>query len=174
MSNLRVKISQASNKKVPALALVVVAMFGMVVGVLAANLAVTPSANSGEIGTLHTSSGAFTIADTGLFVVANGASTNATTAITIAGTGIALNNALVAGHWMDVVTFIMTTPSVGTHTATLTFRDGPGPNGSLLVNVTTGAGAWTTSGSSTGTVTFYVDLGVTSLTSPITAYLTVT
>ncbi len=171
MSNLKVRLSQLTTKKVPALALVVVAILGMVAGVLAANLAVTTSPNSGEIGTLHTSSGAFTISDTGLFVVANGASTNATTAITIAGTGIALNNALTAGHWMDVVTFVMSTPSGGTHTANLTFRNGTGPEGTTLVAVT--SGTWTTSGSSTGTVTFYVDLLTTAPMSPITAYVTV-
>ncbi len=93
--------------------------------------------------------------DTGLSPVANSASTNATSAITIAGTGVALNNALTAGHWMDVLTFVMSTPGVSTHTANITVRNGTGPQGSSLVTVT--SGTWTTSGSSTGTVTFYVD-----------------
>src|SRR5947207_3657546 len=61
MSSLRAKISQVTTKKVPVLALVVVAMFGMVAGVLAANLAVTPTSNTGEIGTYHTSSGTMTV-----------------------------------------------------------------------------------------------------------------
>src|SRR5262245_54273470 len=111
MTNLQFKISRIANTKVPALALVVVAMLGMMAGVLAANLAVNQTTNTGEVGTLHTSSGAFSITDTGLAVVANAASTNATSNITIAGTGIALNNALIAGHWMDILTFVMTTPS---------------------------------------------------------------
>jgi hypothetical protein len=176
MSNLKVKLSQLTTKKVPALALVVCAMLGMVAGVLAANLAVSQTSTTGEIGTYHTSSGTFTVTDTGLFVVANGASTNATTAITIVGTGIALNNALTAGDWMDVVTFVMSTPSAtgSPHTATLTFRQGTaGPKGTILGSAVT-SGAWTTSTSSTGTVTFYVDLGTQSLTSPVTAYISIT
>jgi hypothetical protein len=175
MSNLKVRLSQLTTKKVPALALVVVAMLGMVAGVLAANFVVSQTSTTGEIGTYHTSSGTFTVSDTGLFVVANTASTNATTAITIAGTGIALNNALTAGDWMDVVTFVMSTPSAtgSPHTATLTFRNGAGPKGTILGSAVT-SGAWTTSTSSTGTVTFYVDLGTQSLTSPVTAYISIT
>src|SRR2546427_7980988 len=52
--SLRAKVSQVTTKKVPVLALVVVAMFGMVAGVLAANLAETTTSNTGEIGTYHT------------------------------------------------------------------------------------------------------------------------
>ncbi len=175
MSNLRVKISQLTTKKVPALALVVCAMLGMVVGVLAANFAVSQVSTTGEIGTYHNSSSTFTVTDTGLFVVANPASTNATTPITIVGAGIALNNALTAGDWMDVVTFVMNTPSAtgSPHTATLTFRSGTGPKGTVLGSTVT-SGAWTTTAGSTGTITFYVDLGTQSLTSPLTAYISVT
>jgi hypothetical protein len=175
MSNLKARLSQLTTRKVPALALVVCAMLGMVTGVLAANFAVSQTSTTGEIGTYHTSSGTFTVTDTGLFVVANTASTNATTAITIAGTGIALNNALTAGNWMDVVTFVMSTPSAtgSPHTATLTFRNGSGPKGTTLGSAIT-SGTWTTSTSSTGTVTFYVDLGTQSLTSPVTAYISIT
>src|SRR6266550_3656967 len=77
-----------------------------------------------------------------------------------------------AGHWMDVLTFVMNTPGVSTHTATITARNGAGPEGTSLVTVT--SGTWTTSGSSTGTVTFYVDLGTASLTAPVTVYVNVT
>ena len=84
---------------------------------------------------------------------------------------MALNNALTAGHWMDIVTFVMNTPAVGSHSATLTFKNGAGPEGSTLVTVS--SGTWTTSGSSTGTVTFYVDLGTSSITAPVTAYINV-
>jgi hypothetical protein len=76
---------------------------------------------------------------------------------------------------MDVVTFVMSTPSAtgSPHTATLTFRNGAGPKGTILGSAVT-SGAWTTSTSSTGTVTFYVDLGTQSLTSPVTAYISIT
>jgi hypothetical protein len=40
--------------------------------------------------------------------------------------------------------------------------------------VTFASGTWTTSASSTGTVTCYVDTGLTSITSPLTIYVTVT
>ncbi len=172
MSSIRVAISRITTKKVPALTLVVVAIVGMVAGVLAATITLNQAVYTGEVGTYHNNSGAFTVTDTGLSPVANSASTNATSAITIVGSGIALNNALTAGHWMDVLTFVMTTPGVSTHTATITARNGAGPEGASLVTVT--SGTWTTSGSSTGTVTFYVDLGTASLTAPVTVYVNVT
>jgi|GEM_PF-6391993 hypothetical protein len=172
MSSIRVAISRITTKKVPALTLVVVAIIGMVAGVLAATITLNQAVYTGEVGTYHNNSGAFTVTDTGLSPVANPASTNATSAITIAGSGIALNNALTAGHWMDVLTFVMSTPGVSTHTANITVRNGSGPQGSSLVTVT--SGTWTTSGSSTGTVTFYIDLGTASLTAPVTVYVNVT
>jgi hypothetical protein len=74
---------------------------------------------------------------------------------------------------MDIVTFVNSPATAGTHIATLTFRSGAGPQGTLLATVT--SGTWTTTTSSTGTVTFYVDLGTANIaTMPITAYITVT
>jgi hypothetical protein len=170
MSNLRAKISKATSKKVPVLALVVVAMFGMVAGVLAANLTVTQTANTGEIGTYHTSTGTMTITDDGLGVVANSAA--ASLAATFPATGNAnVNNVLVAGHWFDQVTFADTLTDAAVHTATVTLRNGAGPAGTLLVSATfslTGP-----SGASTGTITAYVDTGATALTSPITVYVSI-
>src|SRR5712692_9242608 len=103
MSNLRAKISKATSKKVPILALVVVAMFGMVAGVLAANLAVTPTTNTGEIGTYHASSGTMTITDNGLGVVANSGGASASATFPANGLNTDVNNALTAGHWFDKV-----------------------------------------------------------------------
>jgi hypothetical protein len=172
MSSIRVIVSRITTKKVPALTLVIVAIIGMVAGVLAATITLNQTLYTGEVGTYHNNTGAFTVTDTGLSVVANSASTNATAAIGIAGTGIALTNTLTAGHWMDVLTFVMSTPGSSTHTATITARNGTGPQGSSLVTVT--SGVWTTTSGSTGTVTFYVDLGTTSLTAPVTIYVNVT
>jgi len=172
LSSLRVIVSRITTKKVPALTLVVVGIVGMVAGVLAATITLNQTLYNGEVGTYHNNTGVFTVTDTGLAVVANAASTNATSAIAIGGSGIALNNALTAGHWMDVLTFVMSTPGVSTHTAIITARNGAGPEGTSLVTVT--SGTWTTSGSSTGTVTFYVDLGTASLTAPVTVYVNVT
>ena len=172
MSSIRVILSRITTKKVPALTLVVVGIVGMVAGVLAATITLNQTLYNGEVGTYHNNTGVFTVTDTGLSVVANAASTNATSAITIAGSGIALNNALVAGHWMDVLTFVMIPPAGSTHTATITAKNGAGPEGTSLVTVT--SGTWTTTGGSTGTVTFYVDLGTASLTAPVTVYANVT
>lgn len=176
MTNLRIRLSQLTNKKVPALALVVVAMLGMVVGVLAANIAVTQvTSTTGEIGTYHNNIGGFTVTDTGLAVVAN---TNATDSsgqsFTILSTAVSLNNPLTAGHWMDVVTFTPASPTTTSHVAKLSFHSGTGPEGTALIATVT-SGTWTTNGGSTGTVTFYIDLGTTNITTaPITAYITVT
>lgn len=171
MSTLRIRISRLTNKKVPALALVVVAMLGMVAGVLAANLTVTPTANTGEIGTYHTSTGTMTVTDNGLGVVANTASAVASATFPTSGNNN-VNNALTAGHWFDQITFTDTLTDSTAHTATVTIRNGTGSAGTLLVTSTftlTGPGA-----SSTGTITAYVDTGTTSLTSPVTVYVTIT
>jgi hypothetical protein len=171
MSNLRAKITKATNRKVPILALVVVAMFGMVAGVLAANLTVNPTSNTGEIGTYHTSSGTMTVTDNGLGVVANAAAASASGTFPTSGNNVNVNNVLVGGDWFDKVTFTDTATDATAHTATVTIRNGTGPAGTLVVSTSftlTGPGA-----SSTGTITAYVDTGLTSLTSPITVYVTI-
>ncbi len=171
MSSLRAKISQVTTKKVPVLALVVVAMFGMVAGVLAANLAVTSTSNTGEIGTYHTSSGTMTVADNGLGVVANTATASTAATFPTSGNNNVVNNALTAGHWFDEITFTDTATDSAAHTATVVIRQGTGPAGALVVSTSftlTGPGA-----ASTGTITAYVDTGQASLTSPITVYVTI-
>jgi hypothetical protein len=172
MSNLRAKISQATNKKVPILALVVVAMFGMVAGVLAANLAVTSTTNTGEVGTYHTSTGTMTITDNGLGVVANSAAASSTATFPANTLNTNVNNVLVGGDWFDKITFTDTATDGTAHTATVTIRNGAGAAGTLLVTATftlTGPGA-----SSTGTITAYVDTTATTLTSPVTVYVSLT
>ncbi len=171
MSNLRVRISQLTNKKVPVLALVVVAMLGMVAGVLAANLAVTPTTNTGEIGTYHTSAGTMTIVDDGLGVVANSGAASAAATFPANGLNSNVNNALTGGDWLDKITFTDTATDSTAHTATVSIRNGAGMTGSLVVSTTftlTGPGA-----SSTGTITAYVDTGLASLTSPVTVYVSI-
>src|SRR6267378_1567259 len=135
MSNLRAKISKATNKKVPVLALVVVAMLGMVAGVLAANLQVTPTTNSGEIGTYHTSTGSITIIDDGLGVVANSGSASTSASFPATGNNN-VNNALTAGHCFGQITFTDTAADATAHSATVTIRNGAGTTGSLLVTAT--------------------------------------
>ncbi len=126
MSNLRAKISKAISKKVPILALVVVAMFGMVAGVLAANLTVTPTNNTGEVGTYHTSTGSMTVTDNGLGVVANTASAVASATFPTSGNNNNANNALTAGHWFDQITFTDTlTDSKDLHEPCWSLRPSP-------------------------------------------------
>jgi hypothetical protein len=172
MSNLRAKISQATNKKVPILALVVVAMLGMVAGVLAATIVVNPVANTGEVGTYHTNSGTITVVDNGLGVVANSNGTaSGTTTFPLSGNRN-VNNVLAAGDWFEQVTFTDTLTDSTAHTATITIRNATGPSGTLVISKSftlTGPG-----GASTGTITAYVDIGGPSLTSPVTVYITVT
>ena len=172
MSNLRAKISKATSKKVPVLALVVVAMLGMVAGVLAASIIVTPVANTGEIGTLHTNSGTITVTDNGLGVVSNAVSAVTTATFPASGNNNNVNNVLVAGHWFDQITFTDTLTDNAAHIATVTIRNGTGPSGNLLVTATftlTGPNA-----SSTGTITAFVDTTATTLASPVTVYVTIT
>ncbi|SRR2546425_8528515 len=172
MSNLRAKISRATNKKVPVLALVVVAMLGMVAGVLATNLVVTTTSSTGETGTYHTNSNSMTITDDGLGVVANSASPAVLTA-TFPATGSNANvtTVLTAGHWFDKVTFVDTVAGSTAHTATITVRNGTGPNGAPLAAPTFTLTDPTSA--STGTITAYVDLGTNTLNSPITVYVNV-
>lgn len=170
--SFKVRINQLATKKVPAISLVLIASIGMVAGVLAATMVVNQNTRTGEQGTYHNNTGVYTISDQGLGIAANAATDNSTSVITIGSTGIALNNAIVAGHWIDTITFVDSSPATGTHTVTIATKDGLGPAGSTLVSIT--SGTWTTSTSSTGTVTFYVDLGTTSLTAPLTVYVNVT
>ena len=71
MTSIRVLLSRITTKKVPALALVVVGLMGMVAGVLAAVITVTPNNFTGEVGTVHTNTGTMTVADNGLSIVSN-------------------------------------------------------------------------------------------------------
>ena len=166
-------ISKFNAKKVPALALVLVAMIGAVAGVLAASVTISNTSTNGEHGGFHNNTGLWTVTDNGLSVVNGAASTNATTAFSLAGTSVLLSNALTAGHWMDTVTFVDSSPAAGTFTATLKFYQSNGtPQGTQLGSTVT-SGTWTTTSSSTGTITFYVDLGASPITAPVTSYITV-
>src|SRR3989442_1917535 len=170
MNSLRVRITQLTNKNAQMLALAGVALLGMVPGVLAANLAITPTTNTGEIGTYHTSTGTMTIVDDGLGVVANSGAASAAATFPANGLNNNVNNALTGGDWFDKITFTDTATDSTAHTATVSIRNAAARTRPLVVSTTftlTGPGA-----ASTGTITAYVDTGVTSLTSPVTVYVT--
>ena len=173
MTNLRLRLSHLTSKKVPALSLVLIATLGMVAGVLAATMVVTQYTNTGVGGSYRTNTGDFTVTDTGLAVVANAAASNLASGATfgISGTNVQANNVLTAGNWMEVIEFTTTLIGGSAHTATITIRNGTGPLGTILttasISLTPPAAA------STGKVTVYVDLATQSLTSPLTVYVSV-
>lgn len=163
-----------ASKKVPALSLVFVGIVGMVAGVIAATMVVTQTTFTGEQGVYHNSTGSFTITDVGLRVVANTASAALTSAtIGANGTNTERNTALTAGRWMYVLEFTTTLTDSTSHTATVTIRSGTGNLGAtVLVNAQTQA-IVAPSAVSTGKITLYLDLGVTTITAPVTVYATV-
>jgi hypothetical protein len=173
MANIRVLLSRASAKKVPALALIVVGLVGMVGGVLAASLTVTENNYNGEQGIYHNSTGDFSVIDNGLAVVANTQATNDTTALQIptSGTqGPVAGTALTAGHWAAEFTFNETTLHSGaSHGLTITIRNGAGSIGTTLITYT--GTIKEPSAASTGGTILVLDLGQSSLTSPLTVYI---
>jgi hypothetical protein len=175
-SNLKVRLSQLTTKKVPALALIVVAMVGMVAGVLAATIVVGQTKYTGEAGTYHNNSATVTATDNGLAVVANPVTSNVTSAVTWGATGTnkQVYNTLVAGDWMDYIAFTTTLTDTSTHTVTVTIRSGTGALGSTTL-VSLSSGLWTapTTTTSTATITMYLDLGVQTINSPLTVYVNV-
>lgn len=178
MSNIRSKLSRVTTAKVPVLSLLFVATVGMVVGVLAATITVTPNNFTGETGTYHNTTGTFTVTDKGLGVAANNVVSNISTAVALGGNGTnkALVNTITAGDWMETLTFTDTATDSTGHVPTVTIRSGTGPQGAttlasspITVGTITGPG-----GASTGTITVYIDLGVTTLTQPVTVYVSIT
>jgi hypothetical protein len=173
MERLKGKILLLSNKKVPALALVVVALAGMVAGVLAASMTVSQAPFQGEQGNYHNNTGAFTVTDNGLVVIANTFGNNATTMQVPSSGNTDYRTGTTAGNWAESLTFQTTLFSAGNtgHTVTVTFRSGGSAVGNSLQ--TYSGTIKEPTASSTGTVTLYIDLGTQSITSPVTAYVTV-
>ena len=166
MSSIRVKLSRLTTKKVPALTLIVVGLVGMVAGVLAATLTVTTTNFSGESGILRNNTGNVQVTDDGLGVVANGVS--ASTSANFSTSSI-VNTAMTAGHWFYKLAFTDTVDTSKTHTVTVTIRNGTGIEPTSVVTATftiTSAAS-----GNTGTITAYVDLSATQVTTPITVYV---
>ena len=178
MESLKAKLQRLPSKKVPALALVVVAIAGMIMGVIAANTIVTNNSFTGEVGTYHNNTGTYSPTDNGLFVVSNAFSSNITTSTTFGTSGVnkVLMNALVVGDWCEKLTFTGVAADAATHNGKVTVQNGSGPTGGTILNglnaqtftlVGGGAGA-------TGTVTMYLDLGSGTVADPITIYVNTT
>ena len=175
MKNLKPLIQRFKARKLSTTAVILVAIASAVAGAFAATIVVnTTSYNwSAEAGTLHQSSGTFTVTDNGFSVAINAFTTNATTAFSVGAGNSQLQNAITLGHWIDSVSFVMNPASAGSHVATIKVQNGGNTvAGTTIVTFT--SGTWTTTTSSTGTVTCYVDTGLTSITSPLTIYVSVT
>jgi len=178
MTSIRVLLSRITTKKVPALALVVVGLMGMVAGVLAAVITVTPNNFTGEVGTVHTNTGTMTVADNGLSIVSNvpGSTNSSATFLTSSNKNLYCScTSFVAGHWMESIVFTDTQTDSSAHTVKITINDGAAsPGGSALIPAVTltltGPGA----GGGTGTITAYIDLGTASITAPLTVYVSST
>jgi len=177
LSSIRVLLSRITTKKVPALTLVIVGIMGMIAGVLAENITITQNSTSGQIGTYNNNTGNLVINDQGLSIVANVAGISPNSTATIGGTGTNKNlfsgSTFTAGHWMETMVFSDSVDS-NSHTVTIKINDGAGvPNS----NTPLAGGTVTltlTAASSTGTITAYIDLGLTSITAPMTVYVTST
>jgi len=177
MKSLGLKLSHLVSRKVPALSLVLMATVGMVAGVLAATMVVTQYSNTGVAGSYRNSTGSVVVTDKGLAVVANAVTSNITSAVTWGATGTdkQLYNTLVAGNWMQYFEFTTTLTDTSTHTVTITIRSGTGGlGGTSLASITSGTWTAPTTTSSTAKITVYVDLGVQTITAPMTVYVTVT
>lgn len=176
MSSLRVKLSHISTKRVPALSLIVVAMVGMVVGVLAATISISNTYSfTGEQGVLHTNSGILTITDNGLSVVSNTpGTTNNTATFLTTGNKIVFSNAhaFAVGDWVEA---LVVTDTSGTDTAShavkITINDGAAaPSGTNVIPQVTYTMTGV-SGSTSPTITLYIDLGTASITAPLNIYV---
>ena len=175
MQNIRMVISRLNAKRVPALSLVLVAIFGAVAGVIAGSISVTQLSYTGEQGTYHNNTGSFVVTDNGLQVVANDASANYVNNTQITGSDQPFNaNGLTAGHWVDSFSFSTSLTDASSHKMSVTIRNGSGTFGSVLVTYGSTSTFVRAPGSSlAGTVTLYFDLGASPVTTPITAYVTV-
>ncbi len=178
MSNLRITLSRLTSKKVPALSLALVAIVGMAVGVFAATLTVGTISNpGGEKGLLHTAGSVLTFADNGISVVATAPTGNATSNFLTTGNKNAFTAAttFVAGHWEEAILITDTSGDTASHTVTFNISSGATtPTGTAfsfspftytVVGIT---------GSTTPTITLYMDLGATSITTPLDIYVSST
>lgn len=176
MSSLRVKLSRLSTKRIPALSLVVVAIAGMAVGVLAATISVSNTGPyAGEQGFIHNMTGILTVTDNGLAVVSNiPGTTNASATFLTTGNKNVFSNAhaFAVGDWVEslVVTDTSGTDTVA-HNVKITINNGTtAPSGSNVIPQVSYTMTGVT-GSSSPTITIYIDLGTQSISTPLNIYI---
>lgn len=176
LNNLRLKLSRVSSKKVPAISLALVAIVGMIAGVLAANIVVTSNSFTGTTGTYTANTGTMTVADNGLSIVVNvpGTTNSSATFFTSGNKNLNYNGqAFVVGHWMESIVFTDTATDTAVHSVKITINNGTtAPGGSALIGQATLS--LTGSGTAGGTITAFIDLGTASVTAPMSVYVTST
>jgi hypothetical protein len=179
MTSIRVRLSRVTAKKVPALALIVVGLVGMVAGVLAASVTITQTNFTAETGSYRTNSGTMTVNDQGLSIVTNASGISQSTTATFGANGSNVNlfngHTFTAGDWMETIVFTDTAADAAQHAVTIkVVSGGQVPSGTTslaFVTLTlTGPGA----GNTTGTVTVYLDLGSATITPPVSVYISST
>ncbi|HYY90391.1 MAG TPA: hypothetical protein VE955_00215 [Candidatus Dormibacteraeota bacterium] len=174
MSSIRVRLSRLTTKKVPALSLVLVGLVGMVAGVLAATITVTTTTVSGgEQGLIHTTGSILTFADNGLSAVSNAQASNASATFYTTGNKNAYVGTFASGNWQEA---ILITDTVATDTAshalTITITQGSSGSSGTALGVSPVSYTVTgVTGSSSPTITLYIDLGVGTLTTPLNIYI---
>src|SRR5207249_6604295 len=103
MTSIRVLLSRVTTKKVPALAILVVGLVGMVAGVLAATMTMTQTNYTGQAGVIRNNSGTMPITGQGLFIVSDATGISANTTATFGANGLNKNlfngATFTAGHW---------------------------------------------------------------------------
>ena len=176
MATIRVKLSRITTQKVPALSLVLVAIAGMAVGVLAATISVgTTGPYSGEQGFIHNTTGVLTIADSGLTVVSVvPGTTNTSSTFLTTGNKNAFSSAhaFAVGDWEEtlVVTDTSTTDTTA-HAVKITINNGStAPSGTNVIPQVTYTMTGVT-GSSSPTITLYIDLGTNTINAPLNIYV---
>ena len=175
MSGIRVRLSRLTATKVPALSLIVVALAGMAIGVFAATISVgTTGPYAGEQGFVHNNTGVLTVTDSGLSVVSNLPTTNASSNFLTTGNKAAYSNAhaFASGDWMETLVFTDTlTTDTTAHAVKITINQGAtAPSGANVIPQVTYTMTGVT-GSTNPTITLSIDLGTASLTAPLNIYI---
>jgi hypothetical protein len=150
----------------------------MAMGVFAATLTVSTINNpGGEKGLLHTTGSVLTFADNGISVVATAPTGNTTSNFLTTGNKNAFTAAttFLAGHWEEAILITDTSGDTVSHVMTINISSGTTtPTGTAfsfspftytVVGVT---------GSTTPTITLYMDLGSGSITTPLDIYISST
>jgi len=130
----------------------------------AATLQVTQSSVNGASGNYFVSNNVFTFANAApQYQVAASSPSASSSPVTWASGGSIYVNAVTAGHWTYVFTTTIATATAGTYTVTITINQaGTATTYSIGITIT---------GTSSGAMTLYIDLG-TSINTPIATEVT--